>query len=96
MNCLITKQGKVIENGCIPHDVFCKRRFGYDLAAFLLKQNGIRVMLSIRPDTIAIEYHNKPSAIQLRAIHKILHADDYYTVILATKTIERFRPIRSI
>lgn len=94
-NSLITKTGRVIKCECIPHDVICKREFGYDLTAFLLKHNGCRVMIG-RKERIAIEYHNKLSAAQGRVIRRILAAANYYTVVLTTKTIEKFRPIRSI
>lgn len=99
-NYLITKSGKTIEcTGGAEHAIICKRELDISLNDFLLKHNGVRVMVG-RNETLAIEYYKTPSIAQVRIIHKILRADDYYTVILQNSSldfrlIKKFRPIRS-
>jgi len=96
MNCLITKQGKVIEcNGGTPHEVICVGTLKITLKKFLTKQSGIRIKRKWpNSEALAIEYYDKPSEAQLRVIRKILRQDDYYTVVLNLRTISKFRPIR--
>lgn len=96
-NCLITKRGRVVDvSGNGQHEILCVRKLGVKLRAFLLKKGGIRVKIGW-PDTesLAIEYYRKPTEQQLRAIRRILRTDNYYTVVLNLRTIQKFRPIRS-
>lgn len=95
-NCLITKEGKVIDcNGGAPHEVICVGTLKVSLNKFLTKLSGIRIKKGW-PDTeaLAIEYYDKPTEQQLRVIRRILRQDDYYTVVLNLRTISKFRPIR--
>ena len=96
-NCLIDKQGEVIDIGNGGrHDITCVKKLGIKLRTFLLKRGGVRVKLGW-PDTesIAIEYHvRKPTDAQMQIIRRILRENDYYTLILVLKVIQKFRPIR--
>ncbi len=95
-NCLITKEGKVIDcNNGTPHAVICVKMFKVTLNKFLTKLSGVRVKKGW-PDTeaLAIEYYDKPTEQQLRVIRRILRQDDYYTVVLNLRTIIKWRPIR--
>ena len=96
-NCLITKRGRVVDvSGNGQHEIICVRKLGVKLRTFLLKKGGVRVKLGWpNTESLAIEYYRKPTEHQLRAIRKILRADDYYTVVLNLKTIAKWRPIRS-
>ena len=93
---LITKHGQIIECSNIPHDIVCKRQLKIGLADFLSKRGGVRVHTnSIDHESIAIEFYVKRlTDIQMRIIHRILRKANYYTVVLTSKTIKRFRPIR--
>jgi hypothetical protein len=95
-SCLITKRGKVVDcNGNRQHEIICKRVLKIGLDDFVLKRGGVRVKAdSIDPEYIAIEYHDRPSDAQMRIIRRILRRDDYYTVVLVHRTIQKFRPIR--
>lgn len=96
-NVLITKAGKIVE--CFSgstHEATCLRELHVKLQDFLCKHGGIRVMAGcIDVETVAVEYYFKPTAIQIRILHKILRKDNYYTVLLGLGIITKFRPIRS-
>ena len=95
MNCLITKQGRILDCGGITHDRVCERELHLDLDLFLSDFCGVRIKVGSL-ESIAIEFYYKPSDIQMRIIRKILRENNYYTVILVRKVIRKFRPIRGI
>lgn len=94
-NCLIDRTGKRIECYSGIHKETCRCELHISINTFL-KCGGVRVKVCW-PDTktIAIEYYCKLTELQIRAIRKILRQDNYYAVILESKLITRFRPIRS-
>ena len=96
-NCLITRTGKRID--CLigeTHEITAKRELPYDVDFFLTDRGGIRIKVCW-PDTetIAIEYYYKLTDSQIRTIRKILRQSNYYAIILESKLITKFRPIRS-
>lgn len=95
-NVLITKQGETINCTNAAHDYAAQRFFGITLRTFLKRRGGIRVKLCW-PDitAIAIEYYQEPSQAQIKVIRKILRDSNFYTVILASRIIEKCRPVRS-
>lgn len=96
MNCLITKQGRIVDCNGGQHNAVCLSKLHVNLNEFLLKRGGVRIMAG-RTEQIAIEYHtHKPSDIQLRIVNKVLRQGNYYTVILVEKVIRKFRPIRGL
>lgn len=93
-NCLITKRGRIVES--VPgstHEQTCFRVLETTLDKFF-ENGGVRIK-AVHPDEIAIEYYCKPSSKQQSIIRKVLQESDYYAVILAFRSIRKFRPIRN-
>lgn len=95
MNCLITKDGQVINCSGGRHDYICRFKLQTTLRGFLYRHHGVRIKIG-RHKTIAIEYRHKPTDAQAKEIRKILRSDNYYVVILSTHTLSKCRPIRRI
>jgi len=96
MNCLITKQGKIIECTGINHSIKCELVFQTSLSEFLTK-GGIRICCKPDYETIAIEHKRKLTDRQQRLIKQMLRESDYFYVV-RNNTIKRSfaRPIRQI
>ena len=95
MNCLINQQGKIVEcAGGAPHDVICRRKFGYDLNTFLLDKGGVRIRAGVVcAELIAIEYCSPPTKEQQRVIRKILRGGRYFTVVTEKQTVQALQTL---
>jgi len=92
-NCLITKRGRIIHSTPgSTHEQTCRNRLAISLDEFF-ETGGVRIKTN--GDEIAIEYYSKPTLKQQGIIRKELQANDYYVVILAFRSIRKFRPIRN-
>lgn len=80
MNYLITKSGRKIDCNGVPHDILCKRLFGFDLTEFLGKVHcGIRVL--INGEHAAIEGYVKPNDQQAGRIRAILRQNNIFDLV---------------
>lgn len=79
-NYLITQSGRKINCNGVPHDVLCKRLFGFDLAAFLGREHqGVRV--KIHGEHAAIEGYDVPNSQQQGKIRAILRQNDIFDLV---------------
>lgn len=93
-NCLITKRGRIVESTSgSTHEQTCFRVLETTLDEFF-ENGGVRIK-AVHPDEIAIEYYSKPTPTQQSIIRKVLRENDYYVIILAFRSIRKFRPIRN-
>ena len=80
MNFLITKSGRKILCNGVPHNVLCKRLFGFDLTAFLGREHqGIRI--KVHGEKAAIEGYTKPNSQQRGKINGVLRNNDIFQLV---------------
>lgn len=83
-NYLITQSGRRIDCNGVPHDILCKRLFGFDLAAFLgCEHQGIRI--KIHNETAAIEGYAEPNSQQKGKINGVLRNNDIFQLVTSFK-----------
>lgn len=84
MNYLITQSGRRIDCNGVPHDILCKRLFGFDLMAFLSREHqGIRV--KVHGEHAAIEGYAEPNSQQAGKIRAILRQNNIFDLVTKFK-----------
>lgn len=97
MNCLINKQGKVVECQGADHEILCVRILKQRLNKFL-DSGGCRVKIHF--DTLAVECNQILMPIQVSIINGILRNNEIYQIVSQIKGIpaeqQSFRCIRGL
>jgi len=78
MNCLISKQGKMVECQGADHRILSVKIFKQQLGKFLCT-GGCRIKVHF--DVLAIEAGQKLTAIQLSIVNSILRNNEIYEIV---------------